>query len=92
VFLLRSGAEHLQIGMSLTKLEYRVWRQADEHPEIQQMKGQLSMADDRIRVDAERLGIDPLNISIQIDWTGETGLSLYDRDERQRLRRIRTPG
>ena len=59
--------------MSPTKLEYRVWQQADEsyRDEILELKGRLSMADYRFRVNAEQGGIDPLSITTHIEWTGE---------------------
>ena len=60
--------------MSLTKLEYHVWRQVEEvhrGDDVLQVKGQLSMADYHSRVNAGDAGIDPLNISTHIEWTGE---------------------
>jgi hypothetical protein len=61
--------------MSHTKLEYRVWRQADPMQpggEILQMKSHMTMADYHFRVNAERAGIDPRGITTEVRWTGET--------------------
>lgn len=58
---------------NLTKLQYLVWQPAELNPgeTMQQMKGKLSMAEYRFRINAERLGIDSGSISTQIEWTGE---------------------
>ena len=67
----------LQMPANLTKLEYRVWRQPELHPddEIVQMKGQMSVADFQFRLNAEGSGIHPSSIATQIHWTGETECS-----------------
>ena len=66
-----------QIPIHVTKLEYRVWRQPDVHPddEIVQMKSHMSVADFHFRLNAQESGIHPLSIATRIQWTGETECS-----------------
>jgi hypothetical protein len=62
------------VGMSITKLEFHVWRPPDEsrHDEILQLKNQMTMADYHFRRNAQDdFGIDPLTITTQIRWIGE---------------------
>lgn len=61
--------------MSLTTLEYRVWRivgELERPTAILDMKNYLTMADYHFRAYAENIGINPLTITTQIRWTGET--------------------
>ena len=58
----------------LTKLEYRVWRPLEDLQgpmAIRDMKSLLIRAEYHFRVNAEAIGIDPLTITTQIQWTGE---------------------
>jgi hypothetical protein len=58
-------------SLPITKLWYRISRPIDEprrQDAILQMKGQLSMADYHFRVNAERLGVDPLTVATRIEW------------------------
>jgi hypothetical protein len=66
-----------QTPLNLTKLEYRVWRLPELHPEeeIVQMKGQMSVADFHFRLNAQGSGIHPLSIATKIQWTGEAECS-----------------
>ena len=57
--------------MFVTKREYRVWRNEVDSDEILDLKHHLTLADYRMRANAEGLGIDPLTISTETNWTGE---------------------
>jgi len=66
-----------QMPIHVTKLEYRVWRQPDAHPddEIVQMKSHMSVADFHFRLNAQESGIHPSSIATRIQWTGEAECS-----------------
>jgi hypothetical protein len=53
--------------MSLTKLEYRVWGEADDRDALQ-TKSEMTMTDYRFRVNAELAGINPRHVATQIHW------------------------